>query len=495
MKNYIKQHKNLQHGSTAAGITHGNVSSASTIYGEEKFHASRGHGFAAERANTLHDKLTGHNAKLVGDGNVKNGADRIVDGVHIQSKYCSTGGKCIKECFEDGKFRYMNSDGTPMQIEVPYDKYESAVQAMENRIRKGEVPGTSNPEDAKNIVRKGSFSYEQAKNIAKAGTVESITYDAANGSIIAANTFGITATLSFAISVWNGEDMEIALKNAAADGLKVGGVAFATAILAGQLTKAGLNSTLVAGSEHIANILGTKGCAVLANAFRSGSNIYGAAATKSVAKMFRGNAITGLASIAVLSAGDVVNIFRSRISGRQLFKNVMETTSSVAGGTAGWVGGAAAGAAIGSAVPVIGTAIGGLIGGIAGAFGGGALASNAANKVLDSFIEDDADEMVRIIESVFVGLSKDYLLAGHEAESIIDSFSKDITGKDLKDMYASNDRGRYARTLILPYVESKTSQRERITSGDLTLEKMQYGLRLALEDIADSKEFQNAETE
>lgn len=99
-----------------------------------------------------------------------------------------------------------------MQIEIPSDKYESAVKAMENRIRKGEVPNVSNPEEAKNIVRQGKFFYEQVKNIAKAGTVESITYDAVNGTIIAAGSFGITSALSFATSIWNGEDMEIALK-------------------------------------------------------------------------------------------------------------------------------------------------------------------------------------------------------------------------------------------------------------------------------------------
>lgn len=196
------------------------------------------------------------------------------------------------------------------------------------------------------------MSYEQAKNIAKAGTVESITYDAVNGSIIVTNTFGITAALSFATSVWNGEDLDIALKNAAADGLKVGGVTFISAILAGQLTKAGLNSALVGGSEGLVNLLGAKGSAVLVNAFRSGTNIYGAAAMKSAAKMLRGNTITGIASIVILSSGDIINLFRGRISGSQLLKNVVGTTSTVAGGTAGWIGGATAGAAISSVVPV-----------------------------------------------------------------------------------------------------------------------------------------------
>ena len=47
---------NKKVGAIISGTIYGNVSNASTIYGEEKFHASRGHGFAAERANTLYDK-------------------------------------------------------------------------------------------------------------------------------------------------------------------------------------------------------------------------------------------------------------------------------------------------------------------------------------------------------------------------------------------------------------------------------------------------------
>ena len=68
-------------------------------YVEEKFHGSRGHGFAAESANDLYDRMHGKNAKIVGGDNAKDGADRIVNGTNIQSKYCSSGSKCIQECF------------------------------------------------------------------------------------------------------------------------------------------------------------------------------------------------------------------------------------------------------------------------------------------------------------------------------------------------------------------------------------------------------------
>lgn len=486
-------------GATISGSIYGNVSNASSIYGMDKFSTPRGHGFAAEQANHLYDKVTNGDffgqgkVKLVGDDIdpttgriIKNGADRVVNGTNIQTKYCSTGGKCISECFENGKFRYLNADGTPMQVEVPSDKYDAAIQAMENRIKKGEIPGVTDPEDAKKIVRKGHFTYEQAKNIAKAGTVESITFDAVNGAIIATSAFGISTVLSFATSVWNGDDFDIAIKNATYTGLKVGGTTFITAVLAGQLSKAGLNSALVGSSEAIVSIMGPKASAMLVNAFRSGTNIYGAAAMKSAAKMLRGNAITGAVSVVVLSSVDVVNIFRGRISGKQLFKNVANTASTVAGGTAGWVGGATAGAAIGSAVPIIGTAVGGLVGGVIGSFAGGAASSKVSNTVLGAFIEDDAEEMVRIIENVFQGLAVDYLLNQKEAENVVDLLKDDLSGGTLKDMYASSNRDAFAKTLIIEHIENEVKKRKKIVMP--SEEVMRNGLRAVLEEMADAED-------
>lgn len=498
-KDYTKKNKETEtSGAAASGTVYGNVSNASTIYSTEKFNNPRGgHGFAAEHANHLYDKIT--NADFFGQDKVqmvgedidpatgriiKNGADRIVNGTNIQTKYCSSGGKCISECFENGKFRYLNPDGTPMQIEVPSDKYEAAVQAMENRIRNGEIPGVTDPKMAKKIVKKGYFTYEQAKNIAKAGTVESITFDAVNGAIIATGAFGISTVLSFATSIWNGEDFNAALKNATYTGLKVGGTTFITAVLASQLSKAGLNSALVSGSDVIVNIMGPKVSAMLVNAFRSGTNIYGAAAMKSASKILRGNAITGAATIVVLSSVDVVNIFRGKISGKQLFKNVANTTATVAGGTAGWFGGAAAGAAVGSAVPIIGTAIGGFIGGLLGSFAAGAASSQVSNTILDSFIEDDAEEMIRIIERVFQELATDYLLNQTEAESIVDALKNELSGATLKDMFASSDRHAFARNLLIKHIEKEVKRRKRITMP--SDEAMKNSLQSVLEELADS---------
>lgn len=482
--------------SSTAGIIYGNVSNASTIYGMDKFNTPRGHGFAAENANHLYDKISKgdfigkDNVKLTGEeidpktGRIiKNGADRVVDGVNIQTKYCASGSKCISECFENGKLRYLNSDGTPMQIEVPSDKYDAAVKAMENRIRNGEVPGVSDPSKAKEIVRKGNFTYEQAKNIARFGTVESITFDAVNGVIIATRAMGISATLTFATAIWSGEDFDAAIKKATYAGLKFGGTTFVTAILSSQLSRVGLNSALVGSSEAIVSLMGSKASAILVNAFRSGGNIYGAAAMKSAAKLLRGNAITGAVSVVVLSSFDVANIFRGRISGSQLFKNIANTASTVAGGTAGWVGGATAGAAIGSAIPIVGTAIGGVVGGILGSFVGGAAAGKVSGAVLNEFIEDDANKMVKIVEKVFTQLAEDYLLNKKEAENIIDKLKDKLTGKLLKDMFASSGRERFANNILEPLVEEEVKKRKVIKVPSII--EMYNGLCEVLEELSD----------
>lgn len=479
-KQTIEFEKTNQSGTKASGFGIGAYKTVNNQYEEEKFHARQGHGFAAERANTLFDNLTGHDAKIVGDDNAKDGADRIVDGVYIQSKYCATGTRCVNECFEqDGKgaFRYI-IDGKPMQIEVPADKYDEAVKAMEDKIRNGQIKGVTDSSEAKKIIRKGHFTYNQAKNIAKAGTIESLSYDAVNGVIIASSAFGVTAMISLAVSVWNGENFDNAMKIATYSGLKVGGTAFVSSILAAQLSKAGLNSALVGSSEAIVSVMGPKASAVLINAFRTGAKpIYGAAAMKSAAKLLRGNAVTAGVTFVVLSSFDVVNIFRGRISGRQLLKNMATTAATVGGGTGGWIAGATVGSAI---LPGVGS----VIGGIAGSLVAGAISGKATESVIGAFVEDDADEMVKIIQDVFTDLASEYLLSNKEAEKSVDKLQDILDGKMLKNMYASKDKKQFARNLLTPIIERELLKREAIYNP--TTEQMTNSIKTVLEEIGET---------
>ena len=459
----------------------------------DRFTTTRGHGFAAEKMNHYWDKAHGRNAITEEEAGVryaKNGWDRQVDGINIQSKYCKTGSKCISECFENGKFKYLNSDGSVMQVEVPSDKYDDAVRAMEERIKRGQVPGVTDPKEAKNIVRKGNFTYEQARNVARFGTVESVTYDAVQGTIVAVYAFGISAAMNFAVSLWDGKDFDDALKNSAAAGLKVGGTAFVTTVLASQMQRTALNSLLRGTTDQIVRVMGPKASALLANAFRDGARISGQAAMNSASKLLRGNAITGAITVAVLSSFDVANMFRGRISGKQLFKNVGKTAAAVAGGTGGWMAGAAAGAAAGSIIPIVGTTAGGIIGGLIGSFAGGSAAGTVSSAVLDEMIEDDAVEMQGILETEFQLLAADYLVTKDEAEKICDRLKDNVDGDFLKDMFASDYRHEFAKNRLEPLFEDIAKNRKKISLP--TDKQMVQGLKSVLDDMADDDAKVNA---
>lgn len=90
---------------------------------------------------------------------------------------------------------------------------------------------------------------------------------------------------------------------------------------------------LVNSSEALVKMLGNKATSILANFLRGegATEISGAAATKYMSKLLRGNVVTGLATVAVMSTGDVINIFRGRISFGQLLKNVVNTSANVGG--------------------------------------------------------------------------------------------------------------------------------------------------------------------
>jgi hypothetical protein len=449
------------------------------------FGAERGHGFAAEKANHMTDVLNGEDAKLVGQDNAKNGADRLVNGNQIQTKYCRTGSKCVSECFdESGMFKYLNPDGSPMQIEVPSDKYDDALRAMEHRIRKGQVKGVHDPAKAKEIVRKGNITYQQARNIAKFGTVESVLYDAASGVRTAGTAMGLSATVTFAVAIWNGKKWDAALVDSCRSGLLVGGSTWVSGIIASQVARTGIENSMRPATDWAVKQMGSKACAILANAARdSGTRIYGAAAMNHVSKLLRGNLITGAVSTLVLSSADITRLVRGRISGGQAFKNVAATAAGTAGGTGGWIAGAAAGAAIGSAVPVVGTAIGGIAGGLFGGFLGGTAAATATKAALDSVIEDDAKQMAAIFESELARLAEEFMLGEDEIERLLTNLQELKLDKEFREIYAARNRVGYVTSLIKPRIVDVVSQREKVAMP--TEDEVLNGTRLLLESLDD----------
>lgn len=467
---YRKLEKHID--SKIGGVIVGDIGIGNMTIGYRRMGAVRGHGFAAEYANTLSDRFHGRNVSIVGDSNVKNGADRLVNGQFIQTKYCMTGKNCINACFENNEFRYIDkATGKPMQIEVPYDEkiYNDAVKAMELRIEQGQVPGVKDPAEAKNIVKRGEYTYAQVRNIAKAGTIESLKFDIKTGAYVAAFAGGLSFVITFIIATNQGMSRKEALKMAALSGLNVGGVSFITSVIASQLSRNGIPVVMNEFGKYAAKQLGPKACADIANAFRVGApNIYGAAARNNVGKMLANNAYVAVISTIVISAKDAADMFRGRISGKQLFKNICVNGAGVAGGMAGAAvvapKAAAAGAAIGGSCfgppgVVAGGAAGAVVGAIIGAVGGGMGAGKVCKVGLDILIEDDVVGLVGIIEKRFASLSEDYLINQAEADKIVKEIEGELNANKLKDMYASNDKQAFADNLLTHLFDDVTRAR------------------------------------
>ena len=325
--------KNHNTDATNVGTGAGNAHSGQNYADHVVFGSKNGHGFAAEKANHLFDQSMGKDASIIGSDNVKNGADRLVNGKFIQSKYCATGAKCVNECFDElGNFRYWHSNGKPMHIEVPSDQYNASVRQMQKHIINGKVRGITDPEQAQEIILKGECSYKQACLIAKAGTIEGLTYDAVNGIRLAGTSAGLSAAVTFAVVLWNGEDFEAALHAACYSGFKVGGVAWVTNLISVQIGRTGLEQSLRTTSDLLVRKIGAKRASQIANAIRGGNAVSGAAAMNNLSKLLRGNIVSSVITTLVLSSSDLYKMFNGRISRRQVDKNVTTTAAGVAGG-------------------------------------------------------------------------------------------------------------------------------------------------------------------
>lgn len=392
-----------------------------------------GHGFAAEDANSINDRLRGKDAKIVGKTNERNGADRLVDGVHIQSKYCKTASDTVDFAFDrNGNYRYAGQ-----ALEVPKDQYKECVELMRKRIGEGQVPGHTNPADAEKIVKKGTVTYKQAHNIARAGNIDSVVFDVKTGAALASGAFG----LSFAINYWQacreGMDQAEAVRAALAEALLAGSATLVTHVLTAQLlrTKAAAWGTVAArqGVRAIAHTSIGKTAVEGVAAASLGKAVHGAAAINHVSKLLRSNIVTGGVTTAVMCAPDFYRAaFDNSISWRQFTKNAVVNVAGVAGGGVGAWGCAAAGAAIGSAVPFVGTVAGGIIGGLIGGFGGGMVGASVAKIVADELAPDDSKALVEILQRELENLASEYLLSKQEVEQLIRTV---VDGDWLRQMY------------------------------------------------------------
>lgn len=380
--------------------------------------APSGHGHAAEYANNLMDKIK-YPFKYVrqtGQDNAKNGADRMVGNQKIQTKYYARASGTVNSAFESksdgGMYRYKG-----MQLEVPKDQYDKAVELFEEKIKQGKVEGVTNPKEAKNYIRKGNVTYREAKLIAQGGNLTSIKFDAIDGAINSLPGVGISFVIVFSQARWSGSETKDA------------------ALMAG---KAGLRTLAMGTSIYVASQQFAKVFTKQIN------NYFGKKVTAEVIARRAAPVI----SFAVIITPDIFDALIGRISSQQLLKNV-----AVAGG--GMLAGAGAGAVGGALAGPVGAVVGALAGGIAGGFG--------VKLIANQFIEDDRVEMFAQLKEEFIDLVMIISLSQEEFNKIQEGVFNERLEDLLKDMFQRKEGSRnYAKEFVESQVQSVIKDRKKV---------------------------------
>lgn len=418
-----------------------------------------GHGIYAEEAGSILDRLGGEQSTVVGRDNAKNGPDKIVDAAPIQCKYYQQASKSVGACFKRDaqtgmmSFCYKDLNGNPMKVEVPADQYAQAIECMKTRILDGQVQGVTDPHAAYDIIRKGKLTYNQALNLAKAGTIESITYDAYTGAVNCLSVLGISALASFSQTYWVTKDYKKAAKSAIFTGLQVYGMTFAGGIIASQLSRTGLASALNPLATEISKSISPQMAQEIINAFRSLAGkkaIYGAAAQKSFAKFLGSTAITQSVMFIVFSVPDTFKLINGKISGAQYWKNMTSLIASFGGSL---VVTTTTGAVIGKSLgKKINKKVGAAIGMGAGVIGG-AVCGTTAKGIGNLFHEDDAIITARLFNSVLLNQFMDNMLTAEEQDAVIKMLNGDE--KQLRQLQQNLRKSETQEADVIKYLRPK----------------------------------------
>lgn len=425
---------------------HGMLRSLGYDYGNVASFSDKGHGVGAENANTRIDKLLLRNAKVVGGDNAKDGADRIVDGVEIQSKYCKTAAESVNAAFDDkGQYRYLDKKGHAMQLEVPRDQYEKAVAEMRSKFHDGKLPPDIKSEaDAEKLVRKGHLSYDQARNLCKFGTIESLMYDSWTGVIVGASAGGISFIITTALTYYQTRDLKKSLRASLGAGLRTGGKVFAVYVLAAQAQRTEFVKAFIHNSKLNINFGGHgkfvdrigKGLHKMGGArgkINQGANV-----------AVRGAIVTAAATFAVTSAWEVGKLCCGRMSGMQCVKNITVSGAGIASGTAG----ALIGGALLAPIPG-GVFIGGLLGGMLG----GMLGGSAAKAGMDRLIKDDSFMIMALVTDEFKIIAAMFCLNDDEIKKATEELDRMVAEKKdfVEDIFSKKKyRRNYVARLLHP---------------------------------------------
>lgn len=422
------------------------IENRNQIYNEVKnyMNGKQGHGYAAEYANITVDRIKSHvkneaqNLDINTGRQIKDGADKIVNGEYIQVKYTKNYENLHNSIFSDGELRY-KKNGEPMKIEVPKDKYIEYVNELQKKVDSGECVLKAGY-TAKDIIIKGHITYDTSIKVAKAGTIEGFKYDMINGVQTSIDSATLSSVVAFANAVWNGKNLkEAAYMSLETEILTIGKSAaiFTTTM---QLTRSNIAIPII--NKDISNPIMKISSDITDNLKKSyiSKTQFGKPLSTITEKALISNTIT-----CVITLGpDIYKYFSGKISNKQLFKN----TSIIAGGLGGSI--------IFNSFGPIGSIMGGIIGSI------------ATKEILDKYILDDAIEMFCILKEEFIDQVTLAYLNNEEFKLISDfTISNSELHLILENMYSKVDPRQFAREYVSECIIEIYKARKKITNKSI----------------------------
>lgn len=363
-----------------------------------KYHTRCGHGFTAEDANALHDRLSGRSVKQVGTDNALNGPDRVCAGVAVQTKYCASGSESTKAAFaSDGRYRYAGQ-----VLEVPPEQYDEVVAVMAQAITEGRVEGVADTGRAGDLVRNGSVSYQQSRRIARPGNRDSLVFDA---KLHGPNAV-LSAGIAFCAEFLGGHQQASTPRRRARDSAAVAAAAGAKTLFSGVVTSQCLRThgarkmTVVMrdGMRAAAETSALRKVVGAVARVSLGKPVSGAAAVNHCSRLMRSSVIGGAVTMAVSTAPNIARAMVGKVTWGQVGRRGVEDVASAAGGMAGWtlcftVGSIACATVMtGGAVLVGATLIG-----TAGAFATGEGARHVTRKAVEAAVGKEATQAPSVV--------------------------------------------------------------------------------------------------
>lgn len=450
-------------GNISLGLDAKTVAYNSFVKNESRF------GFLVEDYLTKMDNLKLKDAKIVGDNLKKSGPDRLVNNRYIQTKYHKSADSTLKAAFDkEGNYRYVDENNNAIQFEVPYDQFNEIKKAFKKMVKNGEVSNIKDEAQVDNIVKQGLLTHDQGVKLAKAGTIESIKYDALTGAVTCLSVFG----LSFVTSVFFGflatKDLKYAVKEGVICATKSYGLSILTYIATAQFLRTSLGnqmvrSTLLTQNMNVDTVRNLTKVTRLLGGKDAIADKAVKALRKELATTLNYTIISSAISFAVFSIPETFKLCTRKISGSQYAKNLVKLGASIVGGAAGSI----AAGSIATAAGVTGSA--GVAIGVAGSITGGLVVGVAVGVTVDVLCEDDVVRYSRLFNAYLSHYVNEYMLMESEIDSLLKEIGK-VDSKQFKKFFeklnASKNQEKTIGEFLIPYFENIVNKREKFALSD-----------------------------